>query len=172
MCPRPCYSKTPLLFWIWLREAVVGWEKKGVSQPSRKVEFTQSCPTLCDPMDFSPPVSSVHGIFQVRILDLVAIFFSRGSSLLRDWTKFFCIAGRVFTSWATGEAFPGGALILPFKTSHLDPCLQNTHSKYLPYYWKWKCQSLSHVQLFVTPWTVAHQAPLFMGFSRQEYWSG
>ena len=32
--------------------------------------------------------------------------------------------------------------------------------------------SLSHVQLFATPWTVAHQAPLFMGFSRQEYWSG
>ena len=33
-------------------------------------------------------------------------------------------------------------------------------------------QSLSHVQLFATPWTVAHQAPLSMGFSRQEYWSG
>ena len=33
-------------------------------------------------------------------------------------------------------------------------------------------QSLSCVQLFATPWTVAHQAPLFMGFSRQEYWSG
>ena len=33
-------------------------------------------------------------------------------------------------------------------------------------------QSLSHVQLFATPWTVAHQAPLFMGFPRQEYWSG
>ena len=34
------------------------------------------------------------------------------------------------------------------------------------------CQSLIHVQLFATPWTVAHQAPLSMGFSRQEYWSG
>ena len=34
------------------------------------------------------------------------------------------------------------------------------------------CESLSHVQLFATPWTVAHQAPLFMAFSRQEYWSG
>ena len=33
-------------------------------------------------------------------------------------------------------------------------------------------QSLSHIQLFVTPWTVAHQAPLSMGFPRQEYWSG
>ena len=35
-----------------------------------------------------------------------------------------------------------------------------------------KVKSLSHVQLFVTPWTVAYQAPLSMGFSRQEYWSG
>jgi len=34
------------------------------------------------------------------------------------------------------------------------------------------CWSLSHVQLFATPWTVAHQAPLSMGFSRQGYWSG
>ena len=37
---------------------------------------------------------------------------------------------------------------------------------------KWKCQSLSHVQLFASSWTVAHQAPLSMGFSRQAYWSG
>ena len=36
----------------------------------------------------------------------------------------------------------------------------------------WKAQSLSRVRLFVTPWTVGHQAPLSMGFSRQEYWSG
>ena len=36
----------------------------------------------------------------------------------------------------------------------------------------WKCQSHSYVQLFVTPWTEAHQAPLPMGFSRQEYWHG
>ena len=38
--------------------------------------------------------------------------------------------------------------------------------------WKWKCLSLSHVRLFVSPWTVAHQASLSTGFSRQEYWSG
>ena len=37
---------------------------------------------------------------------------------------------------------------------------------------KVKMESLSHVRLFVTPWTVAYQAPLSMGFSRQEYWSG
>ena len=39
---------------------------------------TQSCPTLCDPMDCSPPGSSVHGIFQARILEWVAMAFSRG----------------------------------------------------------------------------------------------
>ena len=38
--------------------------------------------------------------------------------------------------------------------------------------WKVKAKSLSHVWLFATPWTAAHQAPLSMGFSRQEYWSG
>ena len=43
-------------------------------------EVTQSCPTLCDPVDCSPPGSSVHGIFQARVLEWVAISFSRGSS--------------------------------------------------------------------------------------------
>ena len=42
--------------------------------------IAQSCPTLCDPLDYSPPVSSVQGIFQVRILEWVAISFSRASS--------------------------------------------------------------------------------------------
>ena len=46
----------------------------------KKSEVTQSCPTLCDPMDCNLPGSSVHGILQARILEWVAIFFSRGSS--------------------------------------------------------------------------------------------
>ena len=53
---------------------------------------TQSCPTLCDPMDCSPSGSSVHGISQERILEWVAISFSRGSSWLRDWSHAFCIS--------------------------------------------------------------------------------
>ena len=73
-------------------------------------EVIQLCPTLRDPMDCSLPGSSVHGIFQARVLEWGAIAFS---------------------------------------LSHF-----------------------SCVQLFVTPWTVALQAPLPMGFSRQEYWSG
>ena len=78
----------------------------------------QSCPTLCDPIDGSPPGSPIPGILQTRTLEWVAISFSS--------------AGK----------------------------------------WKVKVKSLSHVWLFVTPWTAAHQAPLPMGFSRQEYWSG
>ena len=78
----------------------------------------QSCPTLWDPIDGSPPGSSVPGILQVRTLEWVAISFSN--------------------AWK----------------------------------WKGKVKSLSRVRLLVTPWTAAHQAPLSMGFSRQEYWSG
>ena len=78
----------------------------------------QSCPTLCDPIDGSPPGSPVPGILQAKTLEWVAISFSNA--------------------------------------------------------WKWKnkVKSLSCVWLLGTPWTAAHQAPLSMGFSRQEHWSG
>ena len=59
-------------------------------------EVAQSCPTLCDPMDCSPPGSLVHGIFQAWILEWVAISFSRGSSQPRDWTQVSRIVGRRF----------------------------------------------------------------------------
>ena len=78
----------------------------------------QSYPTLCDPIDSSPPGSPIPGILQARTLEWVAISFS--------------------SAWK----------------------------------WKVKAKSFSRVQLFVTPWTAAHQAPPSMGFSRQEYWSG
>ena len=78
----------------------------------------QSCPTLCDPIDSSPPGSPVPGILQARALEWVAISFSK--------------------AWK----------------------------------WKVKVKSLSCVWLLATPWTAAYQAPLPMGFSRREYWSG
>ena len=71
---------------------------------SPTVLVAQSCPTLCNPMDCSPPDSSVHGILQARILEWVAIPFSRRSSWPRDWTQASWIAGRFFTIWATKEA--------------------------------------------------------------------
>ena len=78
----------------------------------------QSCPTLCDPIDGSPPGSPVPGILQARTLEWVAISFSNA------WKR------------------------------------------------KGKVKSLSCVQPSATPWTAAYQAPLSIGFSRQEYWSG
>ena len=67
------------------------------------VLVSQSCPTLCDPMNCSPPGSSIHGILQARILEWIAIPFSRGSSWPRDQTQVSCTAGRFFTIWATGK---------------------------------------------------------------------
>ena len=81
-------------------------------------KLLQSCPTLCNPIDGSPPGSPVPGILQARTLQWVAI------SLPNSWK------------------------------------------------WKVKGKSLSHVRLLAIPWTAAYQAPLSMGFSRQEYWSG
>ena len=72
-----------------------------------EVLVAQLCWTLCNPMDCSPPGSSVHGILKARTLEWVAISFSRGSSRPRDWTRFSCIAGRSFTNWAMREAWPG-----------------------------------------------------------------
>ena len=92
-------------------------------------EVAQSCPTLSDPMDCSLPGSSVHGIFQARVLEWGAIAFSKGLNLV------FWIAGRVFTSWTTREAQK-----LKVKFTKLCPTLE-------------------------TPWNVACQAPLSMGFS-------
>ena len=77
-------------------------------------EIAQSCLTLCDPMDCSPPGSSIHGILQARVLEWVAIPFSRGSSQPRDRTGVSCIAGRFFTSLATGKPQNTGVGSLSF----------------------------------------------------------
>ena len=67
------------------------------------VLVVQSCPTFCNPMERSPPGSSVHGILQARILEWAAMPFSRGSSWPRDWTPVSHIAGRFFTIWVIRE---------------------------------------------------------------------
>ena len=79
-------------------------------------QLLQSCPVLSDPMDCSLPSSSVHGILQERILECVAISFSRGSSQFRDWTRVSCIAGRFFTTEP-----PELTLIKAFSHSHFEP---------------------------------------------------
>ena len=73
---------------------LIAWEEERV-----KMSVTQLCPTLCDSMDYSLPASSVRGILQARILEWVAIPFSRGSSRPRDRTMSLtspAFAGRFF----------------------------------------------------------------------------
>ena len=65
---------------------------------------TKSCQTLCDPMDCSLPGSYVHGISHARILEWVAISFSRVSPQPKLWTQVSYIAGKFCTIWATREA--------------------------------------------------------------------
>ena len=67
----------------------------------------QSCLTLCNPMDYSPPGSCVHGLLQARILEWVAISFSRGSSQPRDRTQVSRIGGRRFNLWDTYLSLSG-----------------------------------------------------------------
>ena len=66
-------------------------------RPVSEVKISQSCPTLCNPMDCSLPGSSVHGILQARTPEWVLISFPRGSSQPRDQTQVSHIAGRFFT---------------------------------------------------------------------------
>ena len=71
---------------------------------------TQSCLPLCNPMDCGPPGSSVHGFLQERILECVAISFSRGFSRPRDQTWVSCILGRFLTVWATWKTIKSDRL--------------------------------------------------------------
>ena len=86
-------------FWLIL----LSYVGVGPVSDSSDSEVTQSRPTLCDPMDCSLSGSSVHGIFQARILEWVAVSFSRGSSQPKDRTRVSCIVGRRFTVSATRE---------------------------------------------------------------------
>ena len=75
----------------------------GCKKKEMCVLVAQLCLTLCNPMDYSPSGSSVHEILQARILERVAVPFSRGSSRPRDQTQFSCTAGGFFIIWATRE---------------------------------------------------------------------
>ena len=85
---------------------MISFKTKTISETlfTHQSEVTQSCLTLCDPVDCSLPSSSVRGILQARILEWVAISFSRGSSWPRDRTRISRIGGRRFNLWATREA--------------------------------------------------------------------
>ena len=115
---HPLLSPSPPAFNISQHQGLF----QGVSslhQVAKVLEFQlqwwwSSCEVMsdsCDPMDCSLLGSSVHGIFQARILEWIVISFSRGSSWPRNWTQVSCISGRLFTNWAMREvlmeAWPG-----------------------------------------------------------------
>ena len=120
------------------------------------------------------------------MLEWVAIPFSRGSSQPRDRTWVSHIAGRFFTIWAIREAAAAAAKSLQSCPTLCDLIYGSPPGSPVPGILQarkleWvaisfskalKVKSLSRVQLLATSWTVAYQAPLSMGFSRQEYWSG
>ena len=111
-----------------------------ITGPQGKSEVAQSCLTLCDPRDCSLPGSSVHGIFQARVLEWVAISFSRGSSQPRDWALASHIAGKCFIHKAQAFFF------------------------FFPLF---PCRSVTVSCLTVTPWTAALQASLsFLEFAQ------
>ena len=91
----------------------------------------QSCPTLCDPVDCSLPDSSVHRILQAKILEWVAISFSRGSSKPRDQTHismFPALAGRFFTTSATEYYINNRILVILSLLSDTYVCTQSLQS--------------------------------------------
>ena len=116
-CYHLTWILTPALNWVWVSLCFfrfgchetchaclqLAWRWHFVWQV--KVLVTQLCPTLCDPMDCSPPGSSVHGIFQARILEWVAISYSRGYSQPRDQTLSLVSlhSRRILYYWATRE---------------------------------------------------------------------
>ena len=100
----------------------------------------RSCPTLCNPMGYSPSGFSVHGILQARILEWVVISFFRGSSQdpwpgidpkTRDQTQVSCIAGRFFAIWATREAqsWLGNTCWIHVLSIHLDKKITANHEE-------------------------------------------
>ena len=93
MCSnKPLFTKQKQAasqIWPWANPCIHGSNLR-----SYKELAAQSCPTACNPMDCSPPGSSVHGLLQARILEWVAIPFFRGSAQPRGWIWVFCIASR------------------------------------------------------------------------------
>ena len=121
-------------------------------------EVTQSCPTLSDPMDCSLPRSSVHGI-TLRLLLFSLIAPVRVSSTIlisRGHNRYTGLKTKFTGCTCNISPFRSGKFIFI-------PVFRFSYVSMLSHF--------SRIQPFATPWTVAHEALLSMGFSRQEYWS-
>ena len=119
------------------------------------------CLTLCNPMDCNSPGSSVCEISQARILEWVTISSSKGSSRSRDRTcnsSVSCISGGFFTHWAIEEALWGYTPQINSESALCNPCCPAITLLVDVTIGLSSAQSLSRVQLFITPRTAAHQA--------------
>ena len=90
----------PIKFLCWLMKLFIFSELDWCGAWLHACSVAQLCPTLCDPMDCSPPGSSVHGILHAKILEWVAVSFSRGSSWPRDWIQMSFIGRWILYHWA------------------------------------------------------------------------
>ena len=97
-CPENRFISTIFLDSIYIY-IYKNMTKHAPASEGEPLLVAKSCLMLCDPMECSPPGSSVHGIFQARILEWVATSFSRRSSPPRDRIQVSCITGRLFTAW-------------------------------------------------------------------------
>ena len=144
-------------------------------------EAAQSCLTLCDPVDCNLPVSSVHGILQARILEWVAMSFSTvrsGCSLIvARLPVFFSLLsvlnspGVCCQSLLPNSGIKSGSPPLQADSLPSEPPGGSLSSMRLLLLLL-LLSHFSRVRLCATPETAAHQAPLSLGFSRQEQWSG
>ena len=126
------------------------------------------CLTLCDPIDGSPPGSSVPGILQARTLECVAISFSNACMHAKSPQSCPTLCDPMECS-LPGSSVPGDS---PGKNTRVGCHFLIYLSTHMHVWHESEGVSHSVVSDSATPRTVACQAPLFMGFSRQEYWSG
>ena len=118
-------------------------------------------------MDYSLQGSSVHGLSQARILERVAIPFSRGSFWCRGWTWVSCIAGRVFAIWATSEAWYSlhsieYLTLVTLVSSHILP--------FFCWHLCWRCQTYPGSSWMTEPVSQAAQwMHLFSSFFNRSY---
>ena len=118
---------------------------------SIKVTVPQSCPTLCDLLDYSLPGSSLHEILQARILGWVAISFSRGSSWPREWTQLSYIAGRFFTIWDQGNLISINHTIFRYLNAEAFKCKSQQVIEGDAYWTEWK-ECYSAISKYPTAW--------------------
>ena len=152
----------------------------------KESEVAQSCPTLSDPTDCSLPGSSVPGILQASTLEWVAISFSNTWKWKVKVKSLSPVQPSATPRTAAFQAPPSMGFSrqeywsgVPWSNGLVQNWERSTTRLYTVtllilgiYRVKVKVKSLSRVQLFATPWTIAYQAPPSMGFSRQECWSG